>query len=168
MEWIEAIAVLTAGVGAVLGAVAFVMRSRANNEAARDEWERTTIDTLRADNATHLAAYEKRLTAQVDALQTTVQKQQTRIDELEAEIEVLRQDGVRKSERIEELTKRVHTLEVENARLIAQREARDEQIALLKEQSKTLADSNTALYQMVQEVGTLARVYVRQQQEDAA
>ena len=163
---LEALTVLAAGAGAILGGVGVWIRARAKiaesreeAERHRNEWEQDTITQLRGENAAFWADRERSLRERIEALQAATAGQQARIDALEAEVDELRADGARKSERIEELTKRVHSLEVENARLVAQRDARDEQITLLREQNAALQEQAAALYTMTAEISTMVRAY---------
>jgi predicted RNase H-like nuclease (RuvC/YqgF family) len=146
------------GIGLWIRARAHIAESTADAAACRDEWERATIDKQRQEVADLVAQRESVLNGHIATLTDTLQKQRARLDYFETEVTNLRAERTRDQEQILKLTERVHTLELENERLKAQRDAREEQVELLKQELAVLRGQSGALFQLVSEVGALVRV----------
>lgn len=156
------------GIGLWIRARAHIAESTADAAACRDEWERATIDKQRQEVADLVAQRESVLNGHIATLTDTLQKQRARLDYFETEVTNLRAERSRDQEQIIKLTERVHKLEMENAVLLSQREARDEQIELLKGNLAQAQEQTTALFRMTSEISLFVRTYAGRIVEDEA
>jgi len=154
-----ALAAIAFAVAGVLSAVGVWIRMRSEIATmqqgatqSRDEWERQTITAL-------TNRYDAIIQDATAVLNAEVLRLQTRIEKLDKEIGQLREDGREKDKTINGLRDRVQKLEIENARLLAQREARDDQIELLKQQIDLLQQPVMSVLQLTAEIGTFMRAY---------
>lgn len=162
------IAALAAAVSALLGAWAASIRAAAKMQEARSEdehtrnlWEQTTIDKQRDAMAAMMAERDAASCRELDLLTRRISDLESELKRLRADLEKRDAELARVRTELDEAKRRIHQLELDNAKLDAQKTARDEQIVLLREQ-------NAELYRMAADWTSFARQYMTRPEQGAS